>query len=61
MDNLISKDYIKKIILACQDLNANDQLETKFKKPLNQKLNKLRVNRNDVCHLLLSTDDNDVM
>lgn len=61
MNNFMDKDYIKKIILVCQDLNAYDQLETKFKKPLNQKLVKLRVNRNDDCHLILSTDSNDVI
>ena len=58
---LMDKNYIDRIIYACQDLNSKEQLEKKFKFPLNNLLTNLRTDRNFDCHLILSTDDETII
>jgi small-conductance mechanosensitive channel len=54
---LLNKDYINRIIYACQDLNSKESLEKIFKIPCNKLINKLRNKRNDNCHYILSDDN----
>ena len=55
---LMNKNYIDRIIYACQDLNSKEQ---KFKFPLNGLLTDLRTDRNLDYHLILSTDDDTII
>ena len=61
INKIIDKNYINKIIYACQDLNSLELLEKKFKSPLDNLMKNLRTDRNDDCHLILNTDDNNIV
>lgn len=58
MDN---KNYINKVIFACQDLNSCELLENNFKIPFNKLINKLRLNRNEECHYIFKDESNDII
>ena len=51
-----NKNYINKVIFACQDLNSSESLEKIFKIPFNKLMNTLRVNRNEDCHYIFNND-----
>ena len=61
IDCLENKNYIKKIIIACQDLNNKESLEKIFDIPYNQLMTKLRKNRNFDCHFIFNDDDSDII
>ena len=54
---VLNEKRCKKLVIVFQDLNSEETLEKVFKKPLNILMDKVRINRNDVCHLFLNTDD----
>ena len=61
IDTLINRKYIKRIIIACQDLNNKEFLEKLFDIPCNILMNKLRNNRNFDCHFIFNDDTDDII
>lgn len=61
IDNMIDNNYIDKIIVACQDLNSSEWLETKFEPPNDGLMIKLRLDRNGEHHLLLKIDSKELI
>jgi hypothetical protein len=58
LENTFTKS---KYIMALQDLNSYDKLESNLKYPFNNNLKKLRLSRNYDCHYMYDTDSNDVI
>ena len=58
LENIFNKS---KFIMALQDLNSYDKLESNLKYPFNNNLKKLRLSRNYDCHYMYDTDSNDVI
>ena len=50
-----------KYIMALQDLNSYDKLESKLKYPSCNYLKKLRLSRNNNCHYMYDNDSDDVI
>ena len=58
LENIFNKS---KFIMALQDLNSYDKLESNLKYPFNNNLKKLRLSRNYDCHYMYDTDSDDVI
>ena len=58
LENIFNKS---KFIMALQDLNSYDKLESNLKYSFSNNLKKLRLSKNNNCHYMYNTDSIDVI